>query len=231
MMILEGTLLVAAYCLGAVPFGALIARRRGVDILKHGSGNIGATNVHRVLGKAAGLTVTVLDVLKGLVPALAAKWLIPDTGHSLEWAFWIGMAAVVGHCFSPFLGWRGGKGISTSCGVLLGTSWPVACGVLAVFIAITALTRYVSLASVVAAGSVAIFGLIFGHPAPLIWAYVALFIFVVHRHRHNIKRLLAGTERKFSLKGATEGRDTVAPPGPDAEVKAVVGIEEPTAAE
>jgi glycerol-3-phosphate acyltransferase PlsY len=140
------------------------------------------------------------------------------------------MAAVVGHCFSPFLGWRGGKGIATSFGVIIGTSPIVACVALGVFILTTALTRYVSLASVVATASVSVFGLIVRDPVPLIWAYVALLAFEIHRHRHNMKRLFAGTERRFSVKGQTEGRDAGEPPARPVEAEAVVGSEGPTPA-
>jgi len=205
MMVAVAALIVAAYFFGAVPFGAMVARRRGVDILTKGSGNIGATNVHRVLGKGAGLTVFFLDIFKGLVPALAVRLMFPDWPHVHEWAFWTGMSAVVGHCFSPWLGFRGGKGIATGFGMLLGAATVPAAGAFAVFVAATAITRYVSLASVVAALAVAVIGLAIRDPASMIWSYFALFAFVVHRHRGNLKRLIAGTERKFSIKGGSEG--------------------------
>jgi glycerol-3-phosphate acyltransferase PlsY len=201
MMIAETALIAAAYSLGAIPFGAMIARRYGVDILKSGSGNIGATNVHRVIGKTAGLTVSFLDIFKGLGPSAAAWLLFGDAEYVQLLSFWAGMAAVVGHCFSPFLKFKGGKGTATGFGALLGSTPLVALGVLVVFVSVGAATRYVSMASVLAALSIMVFGLIAKEPTPLIWSYVALSLFVVFRHRANIRRLLAGTERKFSLKG------------------------------
>jgi glycerol-3-phosphate acyltransferase PlsY len=230
MMVVVVALIFAAYGLGAVPFGAMIARRRGVDILNKGSGNIGATNVHRVLGKWAGISVSLLDVLKGLVPVLAVRLLVPDWPHVREWAFWIGMAAVIGHCFSPWLGFRGGKGVSTGFGMLLGAATVPALGAFVVFVVLTAVTRYVSLASVLAAASVSVFGLLVRDPASMIWGYVAMFLFVAHRHRGNLKRLISGTERKFSLKGGSgvDNSKEATRKDADAEPRQGVNVEEAT---
>src|SRR5579859_1780423 len=117
-------LLVAAYFIGSIPVGYLVSRAKGVDILKVGSGNIGATNVWRVLGWPLGSTVLLLDVVKGLLPALAGYQLL---NGQLD-AFVVGMGAVAGHSLSPFLKFKGGKGVATGLGVLVGTSpWVAAC--------------------------------------------------------------------------------------------------------
>ena len=107
---------VASYLFGATPFGYLAGRMRGMDIRQHGSGNIGATNAFRVLGKPTGITVFVLDFLKGLLPVLIAGYLYPDSPFA---ALLAGIGAIVGHNFTFWLGFRGGKGIATSAGVLL----------------------------------------------------------------------------------------------------------------
>lgn len=189
-------LVVAAYIVGSFPFGAWISRLRGVDILSVGSGNIGATNVYRTLGPALGVLVLVLDVAKGLAPALLAKvWLHQDSLH----AFLPGLAAVLGHCFSPFLKFRGGKGIATGLGALLGATPLVALCALGVFVVCVAATRYVSLGSMLAAFSVVVFGILFGDGPILVAIYGGLALFIVYKHRGNVRRLLDGTERRFSL--------------------------------
>lgn len=186
-------LLILSYLVGAIPFGVLVARRRGIDITSVGSGNIGATNVWRTLGPAAGSAVFFLDVMKGLVPAVAAyQW----TGRQ-EYAFLCGAVAVIGHSLSPFIGFRGGKGISTGFGMLLGSSIWVALSAFGVFLALLAASRYVSLASMVAAIAMVVFGWLYGDPPSLVAAYGAMAAFILLRHRSNIARLVQGTERKF----------------------------------
>lgn len=193
-------LLIAAYGVGSLPVGYWIVRRRGIDITKVGSGNPGATNVWRVCGWKLGLLVFVLDVLKGLVPALAAQQLL---GRQ-DAAFACGFAAIVGHSLSPFLGFKGGKGISTGLGALLGSSPIVAVLALSAFIVVVLITRYVSLASLVAAPAMVVAGILIGDSPVLIGAYSGLALFIVLRHRANIARLIAGTEPKFGQKKAAE---------------------------
>jgi len=195
-------LLVAAYVVGSIPFGYLIARANGVDILKAGSGNIGATNVYRVLGstrqgKWLGLGVFLLDVLKGFLPAATGYYLL---GHSQLWAFLIGMGAVAGHCLSPFLGFKGGKGVATGLGVVFGSCPLVAASAFGIFLISMALTRFVSLSSLIAAIALVPLGFAFQVHYVLIWAFAALALFVFYRHRPNIKRLLSGDEPKFVFK-------------------------------
>jgi acyl phosphate:glycerol-3-phosphate acyltransferase len=196
-----GALILASYLLGSIPFGYLIGRAKGVDIRSVGSGNIGATNVHRILGKTAGMLVFLLDVLKGLIPAFLLYYLY---GYQLL-AFSAGFAAVVGHCLSPFLGFRGGKGIATGLGMLFGSTPVVALLAFAMFFVMMFITRYVSLSCIVAALSVVPLGLAFDDPLPMVAMYLFVALFVVFRHKANIARLKSGTEPKFSLKGSGEG--------------------------
>lgn len=220
------------FLLGSIPFGLLIARSQGIDIRANGSGNIGATNVLRVVGKKFGITCLILDFLKGLIPVLIATNLVRIYGRPVQIplglpAEWVVMsrdaftpqlvhiatalAAVLGHNFSPWVGFRGGKGIATSGGVLLGVMPPVAVLLLIVIWLMTFLTsRFVSLASIVTASSLP-FLVLYGS-----WSHgrlqdgtwnVPLFVFsiliagmAIVRHRSNIARLRAGTEPKFERK-------------------------------
>lgn len=203
--------LIALAC-GSIPFGLLIARARGVDIRSHGSKNIGATNVWRVLGPKAGLACFVLDVLKGLVPTLAAGWwhgvlatesAATTAGQAWWWAG-VMVGAIFGHMFSPFVGFRGGKGVATGLGAMLGI-WPMltipALAVFVLWIAVFKVSRYVSLASITAAAMlpaiVVAFNAWSGRLAPA-WPFAVvtgvLAGVVIFKHRGNIARLRAGTE-------------------------------------
>ncbi len=198
---------VIGYLLGSLPFGYIVARAHGVDIFKEGSGNPGATNVKRVLGekfgakgRRAGTLVFVLDALKG---ALAAAWPALPLLHAPE-ARLLGLigviAAVLGHSFSIFTKFKGGKGVATAAGGLV-VLMPVSCLIGgAVWILTFALTRYVSLGSVLAAVAVPTASWLRGNPLPFNLVATAIGLFVIVRHRENIKRLLAGTETKFAKK-------------------------------
>jgi len=214
--------IIAAYLLGSVPFGLLIAKAHGKDLRSIGSGNIGATNVARALGKKWAYLCFLLDMLKGLVPMLATSILIsrfsildehPASSIQHEVLLWlwlaVGCAAILGHVFPIYLRFKGGKGVATSLGVALGL-WPYYTVSAAVTFAIWAVVvvtwRYVSLASIMA--SVAFpFVLLLATllvPAwdlanlwPLLVAAAAIPLMVIIRHRQNIKRLLAGTEDKI----------------------------------
>lgn len=205
------TAVLAGYLLGALPFGYLVAKSKGVDIFKVGSGNPGATNVKRTLGARAGNTVLVLDVLKG---ALATAWpLLPllNTPHE-EVLQLIGVvAAVLGHSFSVFTRFRGGKGVATAAGGLF-VLMPVACGLAGLaWLVFFYAFRYVSLASIMAAVAIIVASwLRHYHVATSIIATV-LAAFVIVRHHANIRRLLAGTEPKFVKKSPAPG-DSAAPP-------------------
>ncbi len=198
-------LLLVSYLLGAIPVGVLVARARGVDILKAGSGNIGATNVGRVLGKGPGLAVWGLDVLKSLAPTLVARALLHERLIGLDpqtqW-FLVGTAAILGHCASPFLRFKGGKGISTALGAIVGTEPLVALCCFALFAVTLATTRYMAIASTVGVMSVVLFSLLFGVTPQLLPIFLSLALFVAYRHRSNFRRLKEGTEPRFSFKKA-----------------------------
>lgn len=207
-MIPLAVMILAAYLLGAVPFGLLIARMRGVDIRKVGSGNIGATNVLRSVGKPWGYLTFALDALKGYLPAAVFPMIGKLAGtdfQSLENAgLWCGLAAILGHNFPVYLGFKGGKGVATSAGALLGIA-PAAVGIgLVVWALLFFPFRYVSLASIGAAVAIPVAGwfLYRGMGPTLPVALTVLGALVIWRHRSNIQRLLAGTESRIGKKGS-----------------------------
>jgi glycerol-3-phosphate acyltransferase PlsY len=209
-------LIIASYLLGAIPFGLLIARAHGIDLRKVGSGNIGATNVSRALGKKWAYFCFILDMAKGLLPMLlATAWGLVDKDVSLgQLGMWlaVGCAAILGHIFPVYLRFKGGKGVATSLGVVLGL-WPyyTLSGLIAfaVWTVIFLIWRYVSLASIFAAMvfPVALTALIILKPEwqieklwPLYVAAIGLPLLVIARHAENIKRLLEGSESKIARK-------------------------------
>jgi acyl phosphate:glycerol-3-phosphate acyltransferase len=197
--------LVLAYLAGSVPWGFLIGKAKGMDIRHHGSGNIGATNVRRVLGKPWGVTCFVLDFLKGLLPVvligalLGPQWgLSADAGRMLAAA-----GAVCGHVWPVWLGFRGGKGVATTIGALLAVSWLAVLLAVVTWLVVFWLTRYVSAASLAAAvmlplGHV-ISGLLRHHAiwTPALGILLLLAALIIFRHRGNIQRLRNGTEYRF----------------------------------
>ncbi|MDI3256230.1 MAG: glycerol-3-phosphate 1-O-acyltransferase PlsY [Kyrpidia sp.] len=189
--------LVAAvgYLLGSISTSLLVGRlMAGIDIREHGSGNAGATNTLRVLGPRAAAVVLAADIAKGLAAVAVAATVAP--GHSGLWAL-AGLFAVIGHNWPVFFGFRGGRGIATAIGVLL-TMVPVPAllaGVVAVIA--LALTRYVSLASLLFTLLTAVFTLVFRHSAAEIWLTVAVAALAVWRHRDNIGRLMRGEEHRL----------------------------------
>lgn len=232
-----------AFLLGSIPFGLLIAKAKGINIRQHGSGNIGATNVLRVVGKKYGITCLILDALKGFIPVVIAVNLIliegkrggllhidglesfamtlPASQQFLGQLMHVvtALAAILGHNYSPWVGFRGGKGIATSAGVLLALM-PAGVGVLAiVWCAVFAITRYVSLASIVAAAALPLmthYGARFHHTnndeslptlweagtwnKPLFFFSLLVAVLAIWKHRTNIQRLRTGTEHRFSRK-------------------------------
>jgi len=201
-------LYLGAYLLGGIPFGVLIARAKGIELMSVGSGNIGATNVNRALGPAWGVAVFVLDLLKGLTPALLAR-LVTDRP---ELCLAAGGAAVLGHCASPFLKFRGGKGVSTMLGAVLGTSPLVALSAFGLFCVLLAATRYMSLSAVIGVGSSPVFSLLIPGCASLFWWYVLITGFSVYRHRANIRRLIRHEEPKFSFSKGREASQNIGVP-------------------
>jgi glycerol-3-phosphate acyltransferase PlsY len=201
-------LVLLSYLLGAIPTSHWVARAvYGMDLRQHGSGNLGATNVYRVLGWKAALPVMLVDVGKGFVPA----WLFPRVdGAVWTWALAYGTAAVLGHVYSLFVRFKGGKGVATSGGVLLGLApWGVLVG-FAVWALVVFTTRIVSLGSILAAVSVPIALLFLPSEGgrPLLAFTIALALFVTWAHRANIGRLMRGEEHRF---GRSPGRHVVPP--------------------
>jgi glycerol-3-phosphate acyltransferase PlsY len=203
----------AGYVSGATPFGYVAGRWKGIDIRQHGSGNIGATNVIRVLGKGIGIPVFLLDLVKGWLPVWVAKMWLPEAGVEGSMlalaAVLTGFAAVLGHMFTFWLGFRGGKGVATTAGVLLGVAPDAVAAGFVVWLLVYLATRFVSLASMLA--SVAVPGwLVFrmarsGDWEPVMLGFgVVVMVLVFVRHRSNIGRLIAGTEPKSGQKNATE---------------------------
>lgn len=189
---------VAAYAIGAVPIGFLVARAFGVgDIRRRGSGNIGATNVLRTAGWVPALLTLGGDIVKGW----GAAWLgARVAGGEPVAAAACALAAVTGNCWSVFLRFRGGKGVATGLGALLAlVPWAVLPAV-PVWLAIALTTRYVSLGSILAAACVPLGALLFRYPAPSIVASLAVAVLIIARHHENIGRLLAGTERRLGDK-------------------------------
>lgn len=189
-----------AYLTGALPFGKWVAAAKGVDILKEGSGNIGATNVWRILGWKLGLVVLLLDTFKGFAPSYFLPLLADRALGDPTLGIGFGACAVIGHSVSPFLGFKGGKSVATALGVMLAITPEVAGISLGIFLAVLLLTRYVSLGSMLGAIAAPIFAAVFGYPTVVVVVYSLLAALIVFRHRANIKRLLSGDEPKFGGK-------------------------------
>jgi glycerol-3-phosphate acyltransferase PlsY len=185
-------LIILCYLIGAIPFSYLVSQLKGVDIRMRGSGNVGATNVLRTLGPALGAAALGGDFLKGL----AAAWIGTMAGG--EWLM-VGcaLAAVLGHCYSVFLRFRGGKGMATSAGIVLYLLPKMFLIMLVVFVVVVALLRYVSLGSITVAILFPILTLVMNEPHELLVFSVLLAALVVYRHSENIDRLRKGTESKL----------------------------------
>jgi glycerol-3-phosphate acyltransferase PlsY len=198
--------LVASYLLGAIPTSHLVSRVFArIDLREHGSGNLGATNLYRVLGWKYAIPVALFDIAKGAVPVLLFA---PPVSDSELFAVACGVAAILGHVFSVFVGFKGGKGVATAAGVMLGLA-PLALGVVAIiWTLIVLLTGYVSLGSIAAAAVLPFAVYLLEKPrAPeLLWIVALVGASVILLHRRNIQRLLKGTESRF-------GRRTASTPG------------------
>lgn len=190
--------IVLAYLAGSFPTSYLVGRMRGIDLRAHGSGNLGATNTFRVLGAWAAIPVLIIDVLKGLGPA---TWFVTwDGTGDTRLAVVYGLAAIIGHVWSVFLRFRGGKGIATGAGVLLALAPVTTMVALLVWIGIVSLTRMVSAASLAAASLVPLLAWMMDQPAHTIVFCLVIAVFVWWTHRDNVRRLLAGTEHRFGSK-------------------------------
>src|SRR5215467_6201963 len=193
-MFLEILIVGFAYLLGSVPAGYILGSRAGIDVRKAGSGNIGATNVARLVGKRQGILTLIADAAKGFIPVFVASRL----GLSSNWIALTGVAAFLGHLYPVFLKFRGGKGVATALGVLLGVA-PWATLLLAVIFAVVAYaSRTVSLSAMIAAAAAPLALWLFSYPVVLIGMSAFIAILIIWRHRANIKRLIAGTEPKFA---------------------------------
>jgi glycerol-3-phosphate acyltransferase PlsY len=228
---IDGLTVLIGYLLGSIPFGYLVAKAHGIDIRQHGSGNIGATNVMRTLGKKPGYTVFACDAIKGLVAVIIGKYLavhysLPISSMSITTtevfhstqiirlpeaiaAISAAIACIIGHNFPVWLGFKGGKGMATSAGVLIGMMPLTAMGCVIVWALVFFTTRYVSLASIAAAIALPVItmllllaGWLYGWP--YFYFSVAACLLAVWRHRANIGRLVNGTENRFEKKPKTE---------------------------
>lgn len=188
-------LVVFAYLLGSVPIGFLLGSLSGLDIRRAGSGNIGATNVARVVGKRQGLVTLLGDAAKGFLPAFLSLQL----GYTLPVTGLVALAAFVGHLYPVFLRFRGGKGVATAFGVFLGLAPMAALLLGAVFLIVALVSRLISLASLVAAGLAPVVFWLFSYPLLLVGLSLFISLWIILRHRENIQRLLSGAEPKFNL--------------------------------
>lgn len=188
-------IMIAIYLIAATPTGVVLARLMGgEDVRQKGSGNIGATNVYRVAGKLAGVLTLLGDTLKGFLPLLAFKTWLEPTPTQLGIA---SAVAILGHCYPIYLKFKGGKGVATALGIFLVLSPKAVFFALLVFILTVAITRYISLGSVLAALSAPLLILLMNHPQPIFLATLFIAALVVWRHNSNIRRLLDGTETSF----------------------------------
>ncbi len=236
-VLLIATIVLLAYLLGSIPFGLIVAQSQGVDLRAHGSGNIGATNVWRVMGKKCGLITFFADLIKGVIAVKLAMWMagqwpihvpLPHGHERIEFfdpgfaGIAAAIACILGHNFPVWLKFKGGKGVATSLGVIFGMMPIPALIVFGIWALVFKTSRYVSLASLIAAVSLPltvialmIVGPRDGWAAVNSWAYfyfsVAAALMVVRRHQPNIKRLVAGTELRF---GAKKEDEKTEPPQP-----------------
>ena len=190
--------LVLAYLLGSIPFSYLVARRKGIDVRTVGSGNVGATNVMRSAGRAAGLTAFALDFLKGSLATWLALRMAGPTVAAVA-----AVIAVMGHMYPVWLSFKGGKGVATGAGAFLPILPVAAVSGLATFAVVARLTRYASVGSIAGASALPVVALLMGEPMPS-WAAAAVAAaLIVWKHRENLRRLAAGTERR--LGAGTDG--------------------------
>lgn len=191
----------AFYLVGSIPTGYLLGRAKGLDIRQHGSGNIGATNVWRVMGWKWGLPAFIADVLKGFLPLFLLRTLgfAGDVSWEVQLLLVVcGLAAIIGHNYTPWLGFKGGKGIATSAGVLAALMPPVLAVAFTLWAILTLVTRYVSVGSIAAAASLAPLAWFFYPGQWILFGLACLAgVLAIFRHKSNIGRLLAGTESKI----------------------------------
>jgi acyl phosphate:glycerol-3-phosphate acyltransferase len=198
--------LLGSYLLGAIPTSHLVSRHIAkIDLRQHGSGNLGATNLYRVLGWRYAVPVALFDIAKGVVPVLV---LAPLVSSSELFAVACGVAAILGHVFSIFVGFKGGKGVATAAGVMLGLTPLALAAAAVVWGLVVLLSGYVSLASIAAATVLPFAVRFLEHPdtPELVWVTVAVALGVIVLHRRNIQRLLKGTENRFGRRAPSTSR-------------------------
>jgi glycerol-3-phosphate acyltransferase PlsY len=189
--------ILAAYCIGSVPFALWLARRWGaIDLRRVGSGNLGAANVLRASGVTAGVLVAILDIGKGAASVALASRLSPGQATTAA----AGLAAIVGHIYPVWLRFRGGKGVATACGVFAVLTPIAVPPALAIFLATVWLTKYISLGSVVASVALPPIAYATGSSAPVVIAAAAVASLIVFRHRANLGRMRGGTERRIGAR-------------------------------
>jgi glycerol-3-phosphate acyltransferase PlsY len=194
-------MLLIIYLVAAIPTGVVLTRLMGLeDVRSKGSGNIGATNVYRVAGKLPGVLTLVGDILKGFLPLMAVKLWIAPTPLQLGLA---GVVAIVGHCYPVYLRFKGGKGVATAIGIFLVLDPPALLGGGVVFLLAVALSRYISLGSVLTAVAVPLLTFLLARPLPLVLSACAIGALIVWRHRENLQRLFSGTENRFGANPPT----------------------------
>jgi acyl phosphate:glycerol-3-phosphate acyltransferase len=200
---------VVAYLFGAIPFGVLVARTYNINIQKTGSGNTGATNVLRAAGWGAGIVVALADIFKGGVPMLIAQALgMPGWEMAL-----VGFFAILGHNYSIFLGFKGGKGVATSYGTVTLIDIGLGLAMLPIFVATVAITRYSSAGSMIASFSGIVFAIAMQREWWKVVMLILIFVLILWTHRDNLKRLAAGNERQFNQRSInTAPSDTIKPP-------------------
>ncbi len=195
--------LISAYLIGSIPTAYILGRLiKGIDIRRFGSGNIGATNTFRVMGKAPGLVVLAIDILKGFicVSYIADLFLyISPAARPELYKVLVGLATITGHNWTVFLKFKGGKGVATSAGVVIGLIPKIFWFGFSVWLIVFALTGFVSLASIIASVSIPVFTLIFGEPTEIIVFMSLLCLAIVYKHRSNIQRLKSGEEKRIRL--------------------------------
>lgn len=200
-----GLLVLAAYLMGSIPTSYLVGKLRGIDLREHGSGNLGGTNAFRVMGIGAAVPVVAIDVLKGFIPAqFFPAW---DGSAIGDLALLYGLAAILGHVWSVFMRFQGGKGVATGAGVLVALAPASALIGLLVWIGFVAITRYVSVASIAAATSVPVTAWLADESSSTVVFCAAVAIFVWWTHRGNLGRLTRGQENRF---GAGRSEDLAA---------------------
>ena len=190
-------LVIFGYLAGSIPFGLLYGRLAGVDVRQQGSGNIGATNVNRLLGKKLGILTLISDLLKGLVPMLIAAQILGNQPDAYLWTMLTGMAAFVGHCWPIYLKFRGGKGVATALGIFLYLAPLQTLIAIVLFAATVRLSGYVSLGSMGAAVSLPVMVWLGNGPNDLLIITGIIALLIVLKHQENIRRLLRGEEKSW----------------------------------